>query len=297
MKCLIFSLLLLAGTLSAQQITNASFENWHTVPGTRGAEDPDGWESNNFILDTTTGYGVFRSTTAHSGNYSARIEPAQKKYQRVGILSLGELMFQNGFVDSRCGDSLGYVPFIVTGYYQYHANDINEEKVECNISLTESRCNSGLTMPPLIGGQTFSTTHYYSKFRPFAIPFEVNMDSLYPTSFISISFQYSDPDSSAAGGYFLVDDIGLEGEILSSENFSPARETKLELFPNPGSDKIFISGLKDIRSVEILNLQGKGILSFQTGSTALDVSSLGAGCYFVVVQTASGRYSQKFIKE
>ncbi|SRX52533.1 T9SS type A sorting domain-containing protein [Aequorivita sp. CIP111184] len=74
--------------------------------------------------------------------------------------------------------------------------------------------------------------------------------------------------------------------------------SKITLYPNPVSDKLYFSGnSSEIVSLQIISIQGKLIQKLNNISTEIDVSQLKAGMYFIEIKTSEGINNiQKFIK-
>ncbi|MFZ4707586.1 MAG: LamG-like jellyroll fold domain-containing protein [Bacteroidales bacterium] len=72
--------------------------------------------------------------------------------------------------------------------------------------------------------------------------------------------------------------------------------SKISLAPNPTSDRIYISGLKENVKLSVFNLYGKMVLNKQTFDNQLKVGSLQAGIYFLKIEMASGILVKRFIK-
>jgi hypothetical protein len=75
-----------------------------------------------------------------------------------------------------------------------------------------------------------------------------------------------------------------EGQILS--NTALAESTNINVFPNPVSDKLYITSnqLSDIQGISLLNAQGSLIDHPNSENTELDFSTLPAGIYFLRVE-------------
>jgi hypothetical protein len=69
-----------------------------------------------------------------------------------------------------------------------------------------------------------------------------------------------------------------------------------KIYPNPTPGKIIIDS-KDIRKVEILDLNGSAIFSRESNVQEADISNLPKGIYFLVLTTFDGISIEKIIKE
>ncbi|WP_298421787.1 T9SS type A sorting domain-containing protein [uncultured Kordia sp.] len=96
------------------------------------------------------------------------------------------------------------------------------------------------------------------------------------------------------------DDSGLSG--ISTFNFSTlsiATEelTGVSVYPNPTTDKIHITGVADITTVEVTNINGQLVLKSTSNLETLDMSSLQTGLYFVKVLTKDAQKTIKVVKK
>lgn len=73
-------------------------------------------------------------------------------------------------------------------------------------------------------------------------------------------------------------------------------DAKLTVYPNPAQGSLTVQNLPaDTRRIELVNAAGQSFVIPQTGNV-LDISSLGAGIYSVVVYTESGSSTVRFAK-
>lgn len=74
--------------------------------------------------------------------------------------------------------------------------------------------------------------------------------------------------------------------------------SKLTLYPNPVSNTLFLSSANNkIENVMIFSLTGALVKSISNEVESIDVSTLNAGSYLVVVTTDQGSFTQKIIKK
>jgi hypothetical protein len=90
--------------------------------------------------------------------------------------------------------------------------------------------------------------------------------------------------------------------IVGTAGLIDAVINPIEVYPNPASDKVTISGLNNqmkINGVKITNMEGKVIRTVDVTSPSVDVELSGVenGIYFVVVEHANGTETVKFVKE
>ncbi|MFO7789405.1 MAG: T9SS type A sorting domain-containing protein [Bacteroidales bacterium] len=73
--------------------------------------------------------------------------------------------------------------------------------------------------------------------------------------------------------------------------------SKLHIYPNPATNRLYIFANKQIESVEIMNLQGKSVFAKQDCVQEIDISGLTEGLYFVKIQTTENLYVKRFVKQ
>jgi hypothetical protein len=95
-----------------------------------------------------------------------------------------------------------------------------------------------------------------------------------------------------AGGYFqnfCIEQSGIE-QYASNNN-------QVIVYPNPASSYITISSTQTISEIKLVDILGKEVLYRENNQTAIDVSNLADGVYFVEVFTENNKYVSKFLKE
>jgi hypothetical protein len=95
-------------------------------------------------------------------------------------------------------------------------------------------------------------------------------------------------------------DSGVSG--MSTFNFSTlsteeAELTDVRIFPNPVKNVATITGVTDIETVEITNINGQRVLNKSTNLTTIDLTGLPTGIYFAKIKATSGSKTVKLIKE
>src|SRR5690606_9517116 len=88
-------------------------------------------------------------------------------------------------------------------------------------------------------------------------------------------------------------------ETQSTIGLDENAKQKINIYPNPFSEIISFNNPENLKinSVFIYNLQGKMVWqSNQSLNSSIDLSSLSKGFYFIQIQTESGIYNQKVLK-
>jgi hypothetical protein len=72
-------------------------------------------------------------------------------------------------------------------------------------------------------------------------------------------------------------------------------QEKINIFPNPAKDEIFIQSEKPVEKVAILDIAGRIVIS--TKSTTVNVSALPQGIYFAKIFAGNQIITQKIINQ
>ena len=113
----------------------------------------------------------------------------------------------------------------------------------------------------------------------------------------SLAFSLSSTDNGDWGmntpAYFCMDNI-----TLSSVGISDVKTSEINIFPNPAKDFIIVKA-NQISKIQIMDISGKVLYSRKTelNRVKVDVSSLEAGIYIVLVKNQDSTYTQKIIKQ
>jgi hypothetical protein len=86
-------------------------------------------------------------------------------------------------------------------------------------------------------------------------------------------------------------------ERLKNESLSIS--SSLSIHPNPVSDICYIKNEngKDVKKVQVYDMSGKSVLSFDGNITQFPCSTLKKGVYAVLIETEDGRKSYKLVKQ
>lgn len=104
-------------------------------------------------------------------------------------------------------------------------------------------------------------------------------------------FPISNPSDSTIIGFPIIvtqGGVGVNEFILNSNTL---------IFPNPTSQKISIITELDPNLIEIADVSGRIVKSFDNFRKEIDVSELKIGDYFIILHTEQGAVTKKFIKQ
>ena len=94
---------------------------------------------------------------------------------------------------------------------------------------------------------------------------------------------YSDADQY----YLYVDDINISNAMLATSETSVVKNT-IQVFPNPFTDVLTISDIKNVKSIMITDLSGKLVKTLPKAESTLHLGDLNAGMYLVILQMNDG---------
>jgi hypothetical protein len=81
---------------------------------------------------------------------------------------------------------------------------------------------------------------------------------------------------------------------ISSENI----ENQIQIFPNPASGELYISGNIDVNDAyEITSIEGKTLQIGRYKQSSISLEGLEAGMYLIKIKTNTGELVQRFVKE
>ena len=73
---------------------------------------------------------------------------------------------------------------------------------------------------------------------------------------------------------------------------------QVTIYPNPADDHITISGIRDVISISIYNVNGQKVFAADRLNSSIDISQFEQGLYLVSILTADGNeISSRFIKK
>ncbi|MEG1539749.1 MAG: T9SS type A sorting domain-containing protein, partial [Muribaculaceae bacterium] len=107
-------------------------------------------------------------------------------------------------------------------------------------------------------------------------------------SFSNVKLIQSDALYAQKGGFQLDNLIarepsGVENNIVEG----------IEIYPNPASDKVTVSGINNINSLELFNMQG-GLMKVNYGNE-MSVTDFTAGVYMLRINTSSQSFVKRII--
>lgn len=292
----LYTCLLMIGTLAvnAQQdsIPNGGLEDWASKPG--GYSEPVNW----FTLNSLKQFGFPETTTqtneAHTGSSGARLESKSNPLQDLtGLLTSGNIISAGGEPDF----SGAKIPFSSRPKsFVFHYKYAPAMGDSCGGVMVLTKWNLANQQADTIATAEFTTgatVNFYTKVT-------VDFDYLLPMDPDSAMYLFSssfDGFNPTVGSVMFVDDVSLAYETTGLFD-AAVNQIKLDVYPNPANDKLFISTEETNYTVTITDITGKTVMNVKhTGSTntELNISELHNGLYFVQVESRKGSATQKLI--
>lgn len=95
---------------------------------------------------------------------------------------------------------------------------------------------------------------------------------------------YSDADQF----YLYIDDIQLTAGILATSETKSKEFNAIKVYPNPFTDLLTISDVKDVKSITISDMSGKVVKTFEKPESTIRLSGLNSGMYLVILTMNDG---------
>jgi hypothetical protein len=302
MKSLLSLLLIFFGilTVSAQNIPNASFENWYNYSL---GKYPNSWTTSDSIsVANSGGISVFDGTDAYDGTKSLHLKSVQVTIliqikgpgiATNGLISLNQSTFQ--FVFSGGSPDTARSRFL-TGWYKYLPTNSGDAAVVQAYLFK----NNGITRDTVAKG-TMEISGTVSTYTQFVLQMNYLDFTVQPDTCLIIlqsSRGLNDPNI-GVGTEFIVDSLGFSGFVGIDELKNSVSDVKI--FPSPADNELTIDvTLKYNISLtcDIYDLNGRLVYSAPMRSTKekIDVSAFSAGRYILKIGDAKRNllYSKKF---
>jgi hypothetical protein len=238
--------------------------------------------------------GVSRTTDAHKGTYAVQLKTysglssssSNTKIARPGYIS-------TGYYDNNCGSNCvprGGQPYTqqidtLSFYYKYTPSGNDSALVSVNLK------KSGTAI-----GWYSATLYAASGWTYVTIPIA---NGTIPDSVVvsAQSSYYGDSAISYVGSTLILDNIEFKSQSLASI-FNAKADKSVNIYPNPASDAIQISGLTANAAIEISDVNGKLFLSKKVNPAEMvSLSTLPLGVYLVKIDTGSAVVERKLVKK
>jgi hypothetical protein len=269
---------------SGSQLPNNEFEEWDLLQ----YQDPNGWATTNLFsaISRSDRIGTSRTTDAYEGNFAARLEVVE--YEFFGFRDTAGTILTADINAAREGFPFTGGYNTLSFYYKFMpALPQNDHAVVSVVMRKE-----GLDIGEFI--MFLDPADEYTK----AEVFIAGLTEIPDTCVIAIAPGVVDTVSfnSVLGSTMYVDNFQFENMVNTQQYES--RTWNGTLYPNPASDFISLESadFSQVDRVDIFNINGSMVRSFQQPRGMLHVGDLNAGMYILRIRTGSVEYTAKFEK-
>lgn len=138
---------------------------------------------------------------------------------------------------------------------------------------------------------------------------EIKLDVTTYDSWVTLEFDFSGISDSVdydqiviqfgGEGHFIPGQFYFDNfQLLNPVGLGDFQEQTISIYPNPATDFIKISGVKEIENVSIYSVSGQQVWSLNSRTDNIDISDLQQGLYFIHVLTNDGQeISSRFVKK
>lgn len=298
-----FLSIVFVGSYAQQQIENPGFENWEDA-GTV-ADEPVSWSS----IKTADALGTLapqvwdKSTDAHSGSFSIRLE----NISTFGVVANG--IVTNGRVHADVNPENGYIytdvndtkwntgftdrPDSLAGWFKYTPVSRDAGKVQVVLHTGAGQNPENGTQANWVGEARFDFSGTTSSWTRFSVPF--NYYNASTPAYLLMVLVAGDSTVSVAGSVALFDDL----ELI----YNPLQVNELEndvakaYVSNNNLSISFLENQDQKATAQISDLSGRLVWGKELNTQEVYQKQLllKAGMYVLSIQTSQGVLTQKIL--
>jgi len=300
-------ILSVVGLFAQQQLGNPGFENWEDEGV--GRDEPVKWSgiktSDNSTINSVAPVNWDKSTTAHSGSFSLKVENASTITGAVATGSMTSGRFhatfnpQDGYVYSDFSNSKWNTPFtdrpdsvVVWVQYQPANNDTLQAKFllhvdSCSIAVLPKWSNNVIAMAQI----TLTGTH--NNWVRLSAPF-VYSSNAKPEYILAILTAGAGLNAQA-GSVALYDDVEL---IYNPVSIDESQNKELNVFYAEGKIHFKDFSPSDLGAdIQIYDLSGRKVFEQKIDGPEIDISALNItkGIYIISVSNEGAQAVKKLV--
>lgn len=261
--------------IAQTQPPNADFENWESQTPFNNLEGPAGWETSNKCTDLLNIAPVQKSTDAHSGAYSARLETRSVTgISANGVLTTAEIQCLGQGGGQQGGiDYIEEFPDSLVGWYKYAPANSDSAYIQVMFLANGDQDTVCFTRLDL-----FTQTDW-TRFSVALCPDDVGSGERL-SLFFSSSWGDGGQGEAEVGSVLFIDDIAfVNGEVSVDELESGDAWT---VYPNPVQDELKVmmdAGQSAI--IEIIDVTGKTVRRKELNASdrKINLNNLVSGLY------------------
>ncbi|MGD0709922.1 MAG: PCMD domain-containing protein [Bacteroidales bacterium] len=301
-----------------QLLPNGNFENWSLSSGLTssiqdGMLNPVGWETSSFnytimTISMASANTVLKdSTSPYSGRYCAKLEnmePSTTMPNNIdpGVMTLGKFTLTISGTTPSTSLS-GGIPFTSTpsdlkGYYQYSPQSGDS----CQIAIVLTKTNTSTHKPDTVAYSLFQSNATISSWTLFDLPLTYKIMEA-PDS-MNVTIMSSTGKQTTKGSIMYVDNVYVEGNIMTTGIENKDNGGNVNLYPNPASKIVNIqlnNELTGDANLKIYNSLGELVGSEMVNSAnslyTIDIAGLQKGFYYVSISNKACHIIKKLLIE
>ncbi len=280
-------------SLGQIQPPNIGFETWETLNGpiSNTYEQPVDWNSSNECTAIVNQFSVIKSTDAHSGTYSAKLETKSTSFQGVianGVLTTANMVClaqgggqEGGSSFPGFGAGIRSFPDSIVGWYKYAPVD-NDSAYAQLMWLTGTNDEDTLCFTRI----DFHEQANWTRFSVAVCPGDLSQPDKLSLLFSS-SWGDGSQGEAVVGSVLHVDDVEFYypvdvgiGDELEAANWA--------VYPNPVIGDLTVRVPQGTEAnIEVLDVTGKRVKYQRIGeeNNEVNLSSLVAGVYLYQIKT------------
>lgn len=272
--------------LAQTQPMNADFENWETINGpiSNTYQEPNDWSSSNECTAIVNQFSVTKSSDAHSGSFSARLETKSTSFQGVianGVITTAQMVcLAQGGGQQGGSTYTDVLPDSIVGWFKYAPTAMDSGYAQIMFLANNNTDTISYTRVNF---------HAAAEWTRFSAPITESSGTSSAEK-LSLFFNSSWGDGSQGqaivGSVLFIDavefvfpfDISV-GDELNARNWS--------VYPNPVEGTLFINSLTGIdANIELFDVMGKRVklVKLIEEKTAIDLSELVSGIYLYQIK-------------
>jgi hypothetical protein len=269
-------------TNTTDTIPNHSFERWTTL----SYDMPNGWSARNDFRFQS----VQKTTDAFRGSYAMKIQNVPQ-YGQPGFCST----LKPGLPDSLAFQPMPAFPLTkkpdtLYMFFKFLPQGGDSASVMINVFSKGKPVGTGYR---LIGGT-------YSKYTGLKVPIFYGGGGVPDSAYIALgSFAFHNGPSGFHGAsMFYVDNLSFDS-LFGAGIDEVIVQPHISVFPNPSKDIVNIIPDNNTRilSLEMIDITGKLVKSYNTAERTINIQNLSSGMYILRVTTNLGIAEKKVWKE
>ncbi|MBI1285968.1 MAG: T9SS type A sorting domain-containing protein [Flavobacteriales bacterium] len=283
-KSLLFILGLAGTTFSVigqnQQPPNPSFETWETLPGpiSNTYVEPENWNTSNECTAIINQFSVSKSSDAHTGSFSAKLETKSSSFPGViinGVLTTADMicLAQGGGQEGGIAYTQEMTPDSIVVWYKYAPATGDSAYSQIMFLANNDQDTVSYTRVNIVGNAS-EWTRLSAPLNPTTgTPEKLSL-------FFSSSYGDGSQGQAVVGSVLFVDDVEL---IYNPAGINDDyNNSKWNVYPNPVINELNVSVAPGQKGkLEILDVTGKRVrlVKVSEATRKIDVSQLATGIY------------------